>query len=930
MSVPAGIHKGVVSIGERAQVTGRGEVREVPMAAHVAKQAGRARRPAVSADIPILAFKITVPNVPDWAVQRPRITELVAEGIRRCPLTVVTGAPGAGKTMAVALWAAADPGPVAWVSLDDCDIRPGLFWSYVVAALCRAGVAVPEALPPAARGRGADHVFLLRLASALAAQNPPVTLVLDDFHVLTEPQVMDGLDFLLRNTGPGLRLVLCSRMDPLLPLHRYRLTGQLAEIRASDLAFSIAEASLLMAQHGVTLSADSLKCLTRRTEGWAAGLRLAALAMGTHPDPDLFVEELIVEDSTLTGYLVEEVLNTQPAEVRDLLLSTSILEHFSAEAASELTGNEQAAAILSALAHANAFVQPTGRGRYRYHTLFAEVMRLKLRHEHPDRMASLHRRAARWYERNGSLSAAVRHARAAGDWQLAASMVIDGLAISEIIEPRGGQSLADEFRDMPYRAWTGPQPYLVRAAVEVSIGRGESSGATLDVAEGILERLPTDQEAVCRLAAVMIRLAASRRTGDLVAATAAAAQAEILVSRVPGDKLARHPEIQARVLAGRGTAELWSGHLDEAARILDSGAAAATAVGGENERADCLGLLALVEALRGQLCRAVKLAAQATAALTVGGQQPPVQRPNPAALAALAWVHLERGELREARCLLRQVDAALSVSPDKLIGAVACLAAACSGLAEGRATVAAQFVARARSGWAVPAWLDQRLSLAESRAYLAAGDIQAALATAERADRDNSPAAAVTRAHAWMAAGDGKNARRALEPALTIDGRAPERVRLQAWLVDARLSYDSSDRTRGHRSLASALRLAEREQLRLPFVMERGWIGPVLQYDPELARAHQQLLGPGLTSPGLAPASQATPAQVAPIIVAQLSKREREVLRSMSGMLTAAEIASELYISINTVKAHLKSIYRKLGTSHGREAVRLGRQLGLI
>ena len=498
----------------------------------------------------------------------------------------------------------ANPGTVAWVSLDGYDNRPGVFWSYVVAALRRSGVAVPAALP-AARGRAADHVFLLGLAAALAAQDPPVTLVLDDLHLLTDPEVLDGLDYVLRNAGSGLRLVVSARMDPLLPLHRYRLAGELTEIRASDLAFTVAEAGLLLARHGSTLPADSLECLTRRTEGWAAGLRLAAISMGTHPDPDQFVKELITEDSALTGYLVEEVLNTQPPEVRDVLLSTSILEQVSAEAASELTGNEQAGGILPALARANAFVQPIGSGWYRYHTLFAEVLRLKLRREHPDRVAPLHRRAARWYERNGQLTDAVRHAAQAGDWQLAASIVIDALAIGEIIEPRGSPSLAGEFAGMPHgRAWTGPQPHLVSAAVALSAGRHEASTAALDAADGILERLPADQEAACRLAAAMIRLAASRRTGDLTAAAAAAARAEVLVSRVPGGKLARHPEIRARVLSGRGAVELWSGHLDEAARTLESGVAAATASGGEDERADCLGHLALVEALRGRLRRA--------------------------------------------------------------------------------------------------------------------------------------------------------------------------------------------------------------------------------------------------------------------------------------------------------------------------------------
>ena len=918
------------------------------MATYAAEQvAPPTGRTAASAGIPILASKITVPGVPGWTVPRPRITKLIADGTR-FPLTVVTGPPGAGKTMALALWAAAESGPVAWVSLDDYDNQPGVFWAYVAAALRRSGAAVPRALSAAARGRAADHAFLPRLASALAAQNPPVTLVIDDLHVLTERAVRDELDFVLRNVGPGLRVVISARADPMLPLHRYRLAGELAEIRAGDLAFSTAKAGLLMAQHGCTLSAESLESLTRRTEGWAAGLRLAAISMDSHPDPDQFVKELITEDSALTGYLVEEVLSTQPPEVRDVLLSTSILEQVSAEAASELTGDERAGAILSAVAHANAFIQPAGDGWYRYQTLFAEVLRLKLRHEHPGRITVLHRRAARWYERNGSLPDAVRHAAQAADWPLAASMVIGGLAISEIIEPRGGRSLAAEFVGMPHSdAWPTPQPYLISAAAALAAGRPESAAAALDAADGILERRAVGHNAAVRLAAAVIRLAAARHTGDLPAAAAAASRARRLVSDVagaPGEhdgKPVRHRQIQARVLADCAAVELWSGHLDEAARVLEPAVAATAAPGGEHERAACLGQLALVEALRGRLRRAVKLATEATAASAADEQQPlaqqppsaqqqlPAQHQAPAALAALAWVHLERGELREARGRLRQVDAALGVSPDKLIGAVACLMVAWAGLAEGRSDVATQFVARARSGWSVPAWLGQRLSLAESRACVAAGDTRAALAAAERVGRDAPLAAAVALAHARAVAGDGANAQRALAPALAAGGEAPDRVRLQAWLVDARLSYGSGDGARGRRSLTSALRLAEREQLRLPFVMERGWIGPLLRRDPELARTHRRLFTPVLREDQPA-APPGAPERATVAAVEPLTEREREVLRHVSGMLNTAEVASEMYISVNTVKSHLKSIYRKLAAAHRGEAVRRARQLELI
>jgi LuxR family maltose regulon positive regulatory protein len=859
------------------------------MAVRAAKQVvTSSRRPAAPAGDPVLVSKITAPDLPGWVIPRPRISRMIARGARWCPVTVVSGPVGAGKTMALAMWAAAEQGPVAWVCLDEYSTRPGVFWSYVVAALRRSGVAVPGVPPGAFRGRPAENLFLLRLAAALATQDPPVTLVLDDLHLITEPKILNALDFLVRSVGSSLRLVASARADPLLPVHRYRLTGKLADIQGGDLAFSTDEARLLLAQHGCTLSPESLDCLMRQTEGWAAGLRLAAISMAAHTDPDRFVNELLTEDSALTSYLAEEVLNTQPPEVRDLLLSTSILEHVNADVAGVLAASGQAGRILVDLAHANAFVQPIGHGWYRYHTLFAEMLRLTLRLECPDRIAALHRQAARWYERNGRLADAVRHAAKAGDWQLAASMVVDGLAIGEIIEPAESPSLADEFAGMPPgERWPEPQPYLLSAAVALSAGR-PGPAAALDAAEKILDRLPADQEATARLAASMIRLAAARRDGDLTAAAGAVTSAEAWIGKVSGGRPAQHAGIRAQVLSARGAVEFWSGRLDEAVGILDSGLAASALPGAEHSRAACLGHLALAAALRGRLGRAAKLADQATACTNDG------QHPSPVALAALAWVDLERHEQRQVRRRLRQVDAALAVSPDRLIGAIACLIAAYSALAEGRGDVAVQYVARARSGWDVPAWLGQELSLAESRASGAPGQARDALI---------------------LAAHDG----------------VPERVRLQACLADARLSYHRGDHARGRRSLGRALRLAEPERLRLPFALERGWIGPVLRRDPGLAQTYRHLLPsalhgnqppapPDTTAPGMATAAAVEP----------LTEREREVLRHVSGMLTTAEIASELYISTNTVKSHIKNICHKLAATHRGEAVRRARQLQLI
>ena len=698
---------------------------------------------AAGADDPVLVSKIIAPGLPAWAVPRPRIESLIAVGARG-PLTTVTGPPGAGKTMAITLWAAArtEPGPLVWITLDEYDNRPRVFWSYVVAALRQAGIAVPRVSPAGARGTAVDHAFLLRLASALAAQDPPVAMVIDDIHLLKDAETLEGLAYVLKNARPGLRLVVSSRMDPLLPLHRYRLNGELTEIRADDLAFSVTESGALMAQHGLTLSEAALESLTGRTEGWAAGLRLAAISLEGHPDPEQFVKEFDSEDGAITSYLVDEVLNAQPAPIRDFLLRTSILRRVSADIGRELGDDEQEPDVLSELAQTNAFVRPLGHGWYRYHPLFAAVLSLKLRRECPGRLPDLHRRAALWCQQRGWLADAVRHAALAGDWPLAARMVVDELAIGQLIEPRGDQLLADEFRGMPRDTTsTQPQSLLVAAALELSCASENASITRLSAAEDILNDLPAHDESPARLAAALIRVAASRQAGDLDAAMAAAARAEALLGEIPGDLLAQHPRIRAQVLAERGAVELWAGHFDEAAAAFGAGLAAAAATGSHYEQADCLGYLALVDVLQGRLSHAAEIASEAVQ-LTESSHDA-IAEPPVAASTALAYVHLERNELQQSDDQLVLAQTALHARPDKLMNAVVSLAAARRRLAEGRAGAASEMVARARQGWSPAGWLEHRLTLPESRASAAAGNIKSAVDAAGRAARQSASDAAI-------------------------------------------------------------------------------------------------------------------------------------------------------------------------------------------
>jgi LuxR family transcriptional regulator, maltose regulon positive regulatory protein len=900
------------------------------MATDIGVEAVRRRRQAVGAADPVLMAKITGHSLPAWAVPRPRIDQLIAAGAGG-PLTVVTGPPGAGKTMAIASWAAGHTGPgtIVWITVDEYDNRPHVFWSYVVAALRQAGIAVPRAGLAAAANDADGHMFLLRLASALAVPGPPVIMVIEDLHLLTDADTLDGLAYILKNSAPSLRLVISSRIDPLLPLHRYRLAGELTEIRAEDLAFSVSESRLVMAQHDITLSAQALESLVERTEGWAAGIRLAAISLDGHPDPEQFVKEFGAEDSAVTGYLVDEVLTAQPASVRDFLLRTSILDRVSADVARELSDDQQPD-LLPALAHSNAFIRPVGHGWYRYHPLFAAILRLKLRSERPGQLSDLHRRAARWYLRTGHLTEAVRHAGAAGDWPSAARMVLDELAMGALIEPHGNQSLAEEFRRMPAGlTWAQPQPLIVAAAIDLSSARDGLATTSLSAAEGILARLPAGEEVPARLAAALVRMALSRQTGDLDAAVTASARAETLLGQIPERLLALHPEIRVQVLLAHGVVQLWAGNLSEAAMTFKAGLAnvcdSATTLAG----AECRGHLALVEALRGRLSRAVELAAQ-TAGAAANDDDVPRDAATSAASAALAYTHVERNQLRQAHRQLTVTDATLTGRPDKLISAMAGLIAARSCLAEGRARPALELLGRARRGWSSPRWLERRLTLVESSACAASGDPQSAIDAAGRADTPATPDVAAALARAWLAAGDHQAARRALATADTGSGDQPEPGSLEGWLVDARLSYGSGDGARGRRSLERALRLGQPELLRLPFVMERAWIRPVLRRDPSLARPYQHLLGPDLVGPDPWPAAHILTRQAAPLVVEQLSQREQEVLLRLSGMLSTVEIAGEMYISVNTVKTHLKSIYRKLSAGHRGEAVRRARQLKLI
>ncbi|WP_205315318.1 hypothetical protein, partial [Nonomuraea lactucae] len=338
-------------------------------------------------------------------------------------------------------------------------------------------------LRPLRTGTGAQGLLadvasrLAGVASPPTGPDTPVVLVMDGFGPEYGWALTEFVTHLLKQVGPALRVVVTARGDPPIPLHRYALAGGLTEIHADDLSFSEREISAVLAQHGVRLGSASLHGLHERTGGWAAGVRLAAMSMESHPEPEAFAEQFGGDDHAVAGYLMEEVLDTQPAEARRLLLCTSVVDRFDAELATELAG-EEAGAHFVPLVRQNAFVMPLGHGWYHYQPMIRDALRFVLHNTSPTEVAGLHRRAATWFDLAGHPTEAVQQTVHAGDWRHATRMVVDRLAIGRVLGLRPADPLAGLFdgmpRDLVFGA-SGPEPALVAAAAGAASGDEHAS-----------------------------------------------------------------------------------------------------------------------------------------------------------------------------------------------------------------------------------------------------------------------------------------------------------------------------------------------------------------------------------------------------------------------------------------------------------------------
>ncbi|HEX6763050.1 MAG TPA: LuxR C-terminal-related transcriptional regulator [Gaiellaceae bacterium] len=834
------------------------------------------------------------------AVQRVRLHALLEAATER-PLTLVSAPAGFGKTTLLTTWAAARREPPAWLSAGEVEDGAG-FWTTLARTL--------EAATGTRRGPVPEESPLAAVERIAARSTRRLVVVVDDFHVCRSRAVLEPLARLLAHAPPNLNVVLGCRRDPALALHRLRLAGQITELRARELAFDLEEAVAFVSGAGLDLEPELVEALLERTEGWAAALRFAVISMRSSREAKPFVLALSRTDRALSDYLVAEVLASQPPRMREFLLRTSICDRIDAALADELTGRRDSAQILGVLERDNVLVELEPDGRwYRYHPLFAELLRAEGERKLRDELPALHLRAARRFDTDGDRLAALPHALAGSDVTLAAQLV-SRLWVE--IEGRGNVRLARAVLDAvaDEAVVDHPQLCLLAAWERLRDGRVGEAEAWLSLADTGAARFGRRRPAF-ELGRALLEARRARLGGDLDVldnAVERLARPELLPS-VPGDA----EEQWALILFGRAVSAVWHGQLDEAVTMLEAALDTARRSELRSVEAEATAVLALACAFRGELKRAARLAGTLVGRLA----EREWQQPEVPALIALARCHLDWGDTEEARDLAERARELAGRTGDQLGRSAARLvsARAMADLpdVDGLARIELSALLAEQTAPLPPLFVPWRDVL---RAELTG----AALAAGER------PEHGVAAARAALARGDESAACELLQPVIAAPPTATpvlvEAVVLRGVAADRN---GEDDEARGW--IERALELAEPETIRRPFVGVGPEMTRILRRSIRHGTAHRWLAGSLLA---VLERRDASGDRAARELLDPLSERETVVLRYLPTLLSNQEIAGELYVSVNTVKTHLKNIYRKLGVSDRREAVRLARDLRLV
>jgi LuxR family maltose regulon positive regulatory protein len=863
------------------------------------------------------------PSDASGVVARPRLLAML--GAAR--VTVVVAPPGSGKTVLVRSWIdnAGLADGVAWVSSGRDERDPQRFWLSVVGELRQTGPGSALVQPLTAAPDLDGWAVIERLLTDLVPLADRIWLVVDDVHELGQ-EVLRQLELLIMRAPPELRFVLATRHDVRLGLHRLRLEGELTEIRAADLRFSLADAEELFAVAGVDLPTPSVQSLVDRTEGWAAGLRLAALSVAGHPDPVKFAAEFSGTERTVAEYLLAEVLDRQPEPVRRLLLRTSILGRVNGELADLLTGEPGGERLLQDLEQANAFVVSVDGARswFRYHPMFAGLLQLELRRTEPGELASLHRAASAWFEGHGFGTEAVRHAQAAGDWGLAAKLLtgcwpvlyLDGrpAAIHELLAGFPAQARAAH-----------AVLAAVAAADELARGSLEKAGRYLELAGQGAPAVSEDVQVELLLG--VVRLLYARQRGN---PQAVAEEARRLQVSAAATDAALADELHALVLISLGRTEVWASRSAEAHGHLEQGIAVAHRAGRPYLEFTGLAYQAAIELSSVPHARVAERATQAFELAERHGwtDEPAAGLACAIAGTVLAW----QGRPADAEAWVLRAERALRAEAEPAAGTRVYHARGLLELARGRDfEAAAAFTSgvQVAQQLTMPHYFVPRSQALLLHALVRLGDTDRAeqvLAGLDVMARDRGDMRVAGAALRLAQAGP-HAAAAALAPVL--DNSAPglhRNVMLWARLLEAIVQDALGDSRGAEDALEQALDHAEPNGSVLPFLL---YPAPgLLERQARYRTGHAALIGEILSllsgnGPAPPPGGPGMPME-------PLSESELRVLRYLPTNLSAPEIAGQLYISVNTVKTHMRNLYAKLGTHTRAEAVNRARSLALL
>ncbi len=887
---------------------------------------------------PLLVTKLYVPQPGAGTIARPRLLDRLDEGLNH-KLTLISAPAGFGKTTVAGRWVATCGRTVAWLSLDEADSDPARFLSYIIAALRTAAPdlgnevlgALQTAQPPPV------EPILTALLNEIATLADPIVLVLDDYHRIDAEPVDEAIAFLLDHLPPQLHLVITTREDPRLPLARLRARGQMHELRAADLRFTIDEtAAFFRDAMGLTLSTSDIETLETRTEGWIAGLKLAALSMrGRHDAPE-FIRNFAGDARYVVDYLVEEVLRRQPGQIRDFLLQTSILDRMCGSLCDAVTGQGHSGARLEALERANVFVVPLDDRRrwYRYHHLFADVLRAHLMDEHPDLLPELHRRASAWHQANGDLPAAIDHAFAAGDPATAAGMI--ELAMPAMRRTRQEMTLLGWLRALPDDVIrTRPGLSVDYAGVLLSTGAIDGVETHLRNAE---RALGSPAEGGHRLSGwiAIYRAGLAQARGDPAETMRHAGQAFSLLDE--DDHLGRGAASGLLGLASWARGDLTTGHrmYAECMRRLRQAGYIADTFG-------CALAMTDIRITQGRLREAMDTC-ERTLRLAANPEGPPL-RGAADMHVGIAELHRERNDLDAATAHLQRSrdlgeHMGLPQNPYRWRVAMARIHEA-----QGDLDGAFELLEEAELRYRGDLFPNARpVAAMKARIRIAQGELGEAFDWAR--ERGLSTENALTYLHEFEhitlarlllaryrhdERGPGiEEADRLLDRLLRSAGdggrvgSAIEILALQALACEARNDLD-----RALRPLERALTLAEPEGYVRLFIDEGAPMARLLT----AARARgvmpdyagRLLAASGTSAPATAHHDSVNPAPAEP-----LTAREIEVLRLVAEGRSNREIADHLFLALDTIKGHNRRIFARLGVQRRTEAIARARELGLL